>query len=176
MVILSGFWRAVLDPFEGSKQHFGRRLGVSLAILGPVKASGATALLLAAKLGDLEGKVKLSGGHIEAKLGYVMLCHVEAICQILFGHVVGFASRNALPQLGFCELCCQYGYLMATLVPSWGQPRRFWGCEGYMGSFWTMLLRHSQKQPIHLRNAQIKLSQNTKNCQNASLHGSKGKT
>ena len=37
---------------------------------------------------------------------------------------------------------------MATLVPSWGQLRRFWGCvEGYMGSFWTMLLRHSQKQP-----------------------------
>ena len=36
---------------------------------------------------------------------------------------------------------------MATLVPSWGQLRWFWGCvEGYMG-FWTMLLRHSQKQP-----------------------------
>ena len=27
-----------------------------------------------------------------------MLCQVEAICQVLFGHVVGFASRNALPQ------------------------------------------------------------------------------
>ena len=51
---------------QGSKQHFGRRLGPSLAILCPVKA-----LLLAAMLGDLEGKLKLS---------WAMLCHVEAIC------------------------------------------------------------------------------------------------
>ena len=54
--------------------------------------------------------------------------------------------------MGFCELRwlhlgVKYGYFMATLVPSWGQLRRFWGCVGgYMGSFWTMLLRH-QKQP-----------------------------
>ena len=27
-----------------------------------------------------------------------MLCHVEAIHQILFGHVVGFVSQSALPQ------------------------------------------------------------------------------
>ena len=81
---------------------------------------------------------------------------------------------------------------MATLVPSWGQLWRFWGCaEGYMGSFWTMLLRHSRiaknNPKIHLRNARplaLKVKQNqTKNRlqtqklrQNANLHGSKGKT
>ena len=64
------------------------------------------------------------------KLSWAMLCHVEAISQILFGHVVGFASRKALPPAGprfsvvFCELCwlhlgVKYVYLMATLVPSW---------------------------------------------------------
>ena len=43
--ILSGFWQGMLDPFagqmQGSKQHFGLRLGPSLAILGPVKGSGS---------------------------------------------------------------------------------------------------------------------------------------
>ena len=55
---------------QGSKQHFGPRLGPSLAILGPAKASGATALLLAAKLGDLEGKLSYRG--VMLKLSWAM--------------------------------------------------------------------------------------------------------
>ena len=58
----------------------------------------ATALLLAAKLGDLEGK--LGYREVMLKLRWAMLCHVEAISQFLLGHAVGFASRNALPPAG----------------------------------------------------------------------------
>ena len=76
---------------QGSKQRVGPRLGPSLAIF-------ATGLLLAAKLGDLEGK--LGYRKVMLKLSWAMLCHVEAICQILFSHVVGFASRNAHPPAG----------------------------------------------------------------------------
>ena len=43
---------------QGSRQHFGPRLGPSLAILE------ASALLLGARL---------AGGHVEAKSGYVMM-------------------------------------------------------------------------------------------------------
>ena len=39
----------------------------------PLRYLGATALLSGAKLRD-HGQVGLSGGHVEAKLGYVMLC------------------------------------------------------------------------------------------------------
>ena len=58
----------------------------------------ATALLLAVKLGDLEGK--LGYREVMLKLSWATLCHVGAICQILFGHAVGFASRSALPPAG----------------------------------------------------------------------------
>ena len=44
------------------------------------------------------GQVRAFCGHIEAKLGYVG--HVEAICRILFSHVVGSASQNALSKQG----------------------------------------------------------------------------
>ena len=59
---------------QGSKQHFGPRLGASWALLRYLEA---TALLLGAKLGDLEGKL----GYREAmlKLSWAMLCYVEAI-------------------------------------------------------------------------------------------------
>ena len=87
----------------------------------------ATALLLAAKL-----------GYRELKLSWAMLCYVEAICQILFGHAVGFASKNEPPpragprfSVGFCKLCSlhsgvKFGYLaamLALLAPSWDQLR-----------------------------------------------------
>ena len=96
--ILSGFWRARFCPcgghMQGSKQHFGPRLGANLAILGPVKVFGSYSMLLAAKLADFEGKLKSCSS-------WVGLCYVAgAICQILFGHVVGFASRNAFPAAG----------------------------------------------------------------------------
>ena len=70
----------------------------------------------------------------------------------------GFLRQSALPQKHqdfkwvsasyVCSIWGQvrlpYGYVGAMLGPL----RRFWGCvEGYLGSFWTMLLRH------HLQNA-----------------------
>ena len=119
----------------------------------------AIALLLGAKSGDVEGKLGLSGGHVEAKLGYVTLCFVEAICQILFGHVVGFASRSALPPAGprfkegFCQLCWPHlGLSKATLWLRWchlgANYGDFGAVEGYTGAFWTMLLRHLRCNPI----------------------------
>ena len=66
--ILSGFWRAML------KQHFGPRLGPSLAILGPVKVSGSHSSASCGKVAGSWGQVGLSGGHVESKLGYVMSC------------------------------------------------------------------------------------------------------
>ena len=48
----------------------------------------ATALLLGGKLRDLEGKL----GHREVMLKQGGPCYVETICQMLFGHVVGFAE------------------------------------------------------------------------------------
>ena len=55
-------------------------------------------MLLGAKFGDLEGKL----GHREVmlKLSCAMLCCVEAIGQVFFGRMVGFASRNASPPAG----------------------------------------------------------------------------
>ena len=57
-----------------------------------------------------------------------MLCYVEAIRQILFSHVVGFASGNAFPpaisrfSVGF--------FLRAMLAPFWGQVRLLCGYVG----------------------------------------------
>ena len=107
--------------------------GPSLAILAQLRHLEATALLLAAKLGDFEGK--LGYREVMLRLSRAMLCQVEALCQVLFGHVVGFASRNALPQqdqdfqVGFCQPCwlhwgLKYGYLvamLALLAPFWDQ-------------------------------------------------------
>ena len=104
--ILSGLWQVMLDPFggqmQGSKQHFGPRWRPSLAILGPViRYLEATALLLAAKLGHLEGKLGYRGVMLELSWAMLcLLCHAEAICQILLGRVVGFASTNFLPPAG----------------------------------------------------------------------------
>ena len=63
--------RAILDPFGGpnARTELGPDWGPSLALLRYLEA---TVLLLGARLRDLEGK--LSGGHVEAKLGYVMSC------------------------------------------------------------------------------------------------------
>ena len=72
--------------------------GILGSDLGQVGHLGVWKLLLGAELGDLEGKL----GHREVmlKLSWAMLCYVEAIGQIFFGHVVGFASRNAFPLAG----------------------------------------------------------------------------
>ena len=68
--ILSGFWRAVFYAFGGLKQPFVLRLG-SWALLRYLEA---TAMLLGAKLGDLEGKL----GHREVMLKQSwMLCYVD---------------------------------------------------------------------------------------------------
>ena len=120
---------------------------VSLDGCGLLRYLEATAQLLAAKLGDLEGK--LGYREVMLKLSWAMLCHVEAICQIWFGHVVGFSSRYALPPAGqdFKWVSARgvgsiqgskYGYLVAMLAllgPSWDQLRPSrgpWWC--YVGS------------------------------------------
>ena len=55
-----------------------------------------------------------------------MLCFVEAICQILFGHVVGFASRNAHPQQDQ-----DFKWVSASYVGSiWSQVRLPYGYVG----------------------------------------------
>ena len=87
----------------------------SLAMLGPV---------LAAKLGDFEGK--LGYREVMLKLSWAMLCHVEAICQILFGHVVGFANRAKILS----------GFLRTMLAAFGGQVQL--SC-GYVGTVGTIL-------------------------------------
>ena len=68
---------------QGSKQHFGPRLGPSLAILGPVKVSGSYSTASWGKVGGSWGQVGLSGGHVEAKLGYVMLKLYVRFCSAM---------------------------------------------------------------------------------------------
>ena len=74
------------------------------------------------------------------KLSRAMVGHVEAICQILHGHVVGFVSRRALLQrfsVGFGEL----------FLSIWGSDARveatFWaqiGAKfGHLGPCWGIL-------------------------------------
>ena len=46
---------------------------------------------------DFGAKFGHSVGDVGVKSGYGRSSHVEAICQILFGHVVGFVSQSALP-------------------------------------------------------------------------------
>ena len=100
--ILNGFWRAMFFPIWGSNARmeatFWAPIWAKLAILGPLKAPGSYSYASWAKLGGLEGKM----GHREVmlKLSWAMSCYVEAIGQIFFGHVAGFASRNALPPAG----------------------------------------------------------------------------
>ena len=76
--ILSGFWRAMFyslgGQMQGSRQHFGPRLGPSLAILDPAKVSGSDSSAPWGKVGGSWGQFGLSGGRVQAKLGYVMLC------------------------------------------------------------------------------------------------------
>ena len=74
-------------------------------------------------------------GDVEAKSGYG-IGHVEAICQILFGHVVGFVSQSALPQKhqDFKGVLASYvlssgGYSYA----SWGKVGGSWGQVGLSG-------------------------------------------
>ena len=73
---LCGFWRAMFYPFgghmQGWKQHFGPRSMPSWPSWTPLRCLEATAMLLGAKLGDLEGKL----GHREVmlKLSWAMLC------------------------------------------------------------------------------------------------------
>ena len=70
----------------------------------------ATAVLLGAKLRGKLTTWKPYSRHSGAKFGSLailwamlklsraMVGHVEAICQMLFGHVVGFVPQSALPQ------------------------------------------------------------------------------
>ena len=56
------------------------------------------------------------------KLSRAMVGHVEAICQILFGHVVGFVPQSALPQKHQ-----DFKWVLASYVLSiWGMGATFW--------------------------------------------------
>ena len=112
--ILSGVLRAMFYPFGGQMQHF----------WGQVWYLEATALPLGAKLGDLEGK--LGYREVMFKLSWAMLCFVEAICQILFGHVVGCASEMLSPQQDV-----DFKWVSGSYVGSiWGQVRLSYGHVG----------------------------------------------
>ena len=197
--ILSG--RAMFYPFggqmQGWKQHFGPRSGPSWPSWALLSYPEATAMVLGAKLGDLEGK--LGYREVMLKLSWAMLCYVEAIGQIFFGHVVGFASWSASPQQDqdiewvsasyVCSIWGQvglpYGYVGAILGPT----------SAILGLRWRLygiILNHvpsassketqrytSETPPLALKakRNQIKNSPKTQKFrQNANLHGSKGKT
>ena len=87
-------------------------------------------------LQDLGGKLTSSWGQVWPflwvilKLSRAMVGHVEAICQMLFGHVVGFASKSALPQNHQ-----DFKWVLASYVGSmWGSNARieatFWAQIG----------------------------------------------
>ena len=64
------------------------------------------------------------------KLSRAMVGHVEAICQILFGHVVGFVPQSVLPQKHQ-----DFKWVLASYVlPIWGSKARmeatFWAQIG----------------------------------------------
>ena len=66
------------------------------------------------------------------KLRWAMLYHVAAICQILFDHIVGFASRNVPPPAG--QILS--GFLPAMLALLGGQ---VWLSCGNVGTVGTIL-------------------------------------
>ena len=97
-------------------EAFGPRLGPSLATLGPVKVLylEATAMLLGAKLGDLEGKLGCRGVVFKPSWG------------ILLGHFVAFAARNAFPQQDQ-----DFKWVSASYAGSiWGQSTASYGPVG----------------------------------------------
>ena len=60
------------------------------------------------------------------KLSRAMVGHAEAICQVLFGHVVGLCPKVPSPRMGFDKLCCiHFGVKCKDrsniLGPDWGQ-------------------------------------------------------
>ena len=87
----------------------------------------------------------LGAGQIGVILGpsRAMVGHAEAICQMLFGHVVGFVSQRALPQKhqsGFWQ--AMLDPLWATckdqsniLGPDWGQVWPSWALFRVSGSY-----------------------------------------
>ena len=159
--ILSGFWQVMLDPFggqtQGSKQHFGARL----AIVGPVKVSGSYSSASCGKAGGSWGQVGLSGGHVEAKLGYVMSCW--SYMSDFVGPCCWFCIQTWSPPSRTKILS---GFLPAMLAPLWGQIRLSCGYVGivgtilrstsatyrgpwwwYVGSILRTQVRHRQKPP-----------------------------
>ena len=80
-----------------------------------------------------------------------MVGHAEAICQMLFGHVVGFVSQSALPQKH------QYfKWLLASHVGSiWGSNARiqaiFWAqIGGQVWPSWAYQSRHLEATALLL--------------------------
>ena len=71
---LSGFWRAMFYPFARMEATFWAPIWAKLAILGLFKVPGSYSYASWDKVGGSWGQVGPWGGHVEAKLGYVMLC------------------------------------------------------------------------------------------------------
>ena len=106
----------------------------SLAILGPVKVSGSYSSASCGKLGDLEDK--LGYREVMLKLRWAMLCHVEAICQILFGHVGMLVVLH--PEMPSPQQDQDFKWVSASYVGSIGGPSTAilwlsWHCCHHLG-------------------------------------------
>ena len=144
--ILSGFWQAMSCWI-----HLGVKCKDRSNILGPdegqvwpswalLRYLEATALLLATKLGDLEGKLGYREVmlKVEAKLGYVMS---------RWSYIM---SDFVLPCCWFCIPKCSailwlWWHCWHMLAPFWDQVRPSrgpWWC--YVGSVRGIQLRHRQ--------------------------------
>ena len=144
--------------------------------------------------GDLEGK--LGYREVMLKLSWAMLCYVMLKLYVRFCSAMLLVLHPEMlspqqDQEGFCELCWLHfgvkeGYLMATLVPSWGQLRRFWGsiwdhfgpcCFGIVKSNPKISSETLPSLALKAKQNQIKNRPKTQKLrQNANLHGNKGKT
>ena len=115
--IWSGFWRAIffrLGQMQGSKQHFGPRLGPNFI---PVKVSGSYSSASWGKVGGSWGQVGLSGGHVQANLGYAMICW-------------SYMSDFLRPCCWFCIQTCS---------PQQDSRTNFqWVSASYVGSIWGL--------------------------------------
>ena len=98
-------------------------LGPDWGQVWPSWALEATAMLLGAKLGDLEGKL-VSGGHVEAKLGYVMMLK-------LYFRLCWAMLLVLRPEMLSLQQGQDFKWVSASYVCSiWGQVRLPYGCVG----------------------------------------------
>ena len=163
MVILSGFWRAMLDPFGGSNAKieatFWAQIGAKFGHLGPVKVSGSYSSASWGKAGGSWGQVKLSGGHVEAKScwshmsDFVRPCSWFCIQDLptagprflkwVSASYVGsmWVSSTAILWPRWCHLAANFGDIGTVLKALWD----------HFGPCCSGIIKNNP--PIHLRNA-----------------------